>query len=94
MTRFMSVAAVLGLVFATGCGGDPCEDAGDRITAKFEECGITVDSTGDGEDVECTDALEATSDCLASCTEAADCGALDASDLDAAADYGTCVADC
>jgi len=85
----------LGLAaFAQGCGND-CDAAADEITAKFEECGITVSGgDGDGSGGECTEEAAAAATCLADCVTAAPCEALDGTDVDAALDYGTCVLDC
>jgi hypothetical protein len=94
MILFAAFAGIAGL--ATACGGDDCEKASDRITAKFEECGVPTDDDGDGdgEDAECTDEAAAQLECFADCAEAADCAAFDGSDADAALDYAGCLADC
>ncbi|MFZ5477967.1 MAG: hypothetical protein ACOZNI_14430 [Myxococcota bacterium] len=65
--------------FAIGCG-NACDKAGDRIVAKYDECGVdTTESEDEGEDVECTDELAEQSECLADVIEAADCSYLDGS---------------
>lgn len=85
---------IVPVAFLVGCGND-CDKAADRMTAKLEECGITVDDGGeDGEDVECTDTLATQSLCYADCTEAADCTALDGTDMDALMSYSECLAGC
>lgn len=80
--------------FLYGCS-DACEKAGDQITAKYEECGITLDEgDGDGESVECTDELATQSQCTADCTTAADCGVLDGTDTDMTGEAWTSYLDC
>lgn len=90
MTNIFRIAAVATLV---ACGGSTvCDETLD----KYEECGIEIpgggEATGETPDGYCEDGtLEA---CTANCTLNADCGALDGTDADAAADYATCVVDC
>ena len=82
--------------FLYGCG-DACDKAADRMTAKYEECGIDLGDGGEGgEDVECTDELGTQSECLAGCVEAADCTILDgtSTDVDALTAYADCAAGC
>lgn len=82
------------LALLSACS-DPCEKAGDRITAKYEECGIDVgEDTGGGEEVECTKEEEEAAICTADCVEAADCAALDGSDTDLALEYVDCLTGC
>lgn len=91
----MKKLALLALpIFVVGCATE-CDKASDRVTAKYEECGMTVDTTGDtGAEIECTDELAAQSTCVADCVEAADCAALDGSDVDAMTAYAECLGGC
>lgn len=77
-----------------GCGND-CDAAADDITAKYEECGITLPAGGDGDGGgECTDEAAKLATCLAACVTAADCKALDGSDPAALMKYGECTGKC
>lgn len=95
LRKMVVLSLVVGLgAFGAGCG-DPCEAAAEDFVASYEACGITTtDGGSDGAEVECTDTLQAQLECYAACAAAAPCEALDASDADAALDYGTCLADC
>lgn len=90
----LACALLLGLA-AVGCGKNKCEQAGDDITAKHDECSITV-STTDGSDssVECTDALGKQSECIAKCTTDASCDTLKGMDPDGAVAYAECLGGC
>ncbi|MCA9689910.1 MAG: hypothetical protein KC636_09900 [Myxococcales bacterium] len=92
---FFSMVLV-GSFMGSGCGKNDCEDASDRLAAKYDECGITTEDGGDGggAEVECSDALGAQLQCTADCADAAACGAFDGSDLDALASYGECASAC
>lgn len=92
--RRISLLALAALSLMVGCS-DPCEEAGDRITAAYEACGFEI-SDEDAEDAEseCSDKDGELAQCTADCVEAADCGALDGSDTDAALSYGECVLAC
>ena len=81
---------------AVACG-DPCQKASDRTLAALEACGVDTTATDDAADdveVECTEALQTMSECMADCAEAADCGAFDGSNADALTAYGECTAAC
>ena len=67
----------------TGCGGDACDDAADKL----EECGFTGGDSGD-EDAECT----GVSECAAECVNDASCE--DITSTDPTSSYFTCIADC
>ena len=69
-----------GGIFTVGCGGNDCESAADTIAAKQESCGVKTASTTSttGASVECTDALGKQSQCVAACTDKADCAVLKA----------------
>jgi hypothetical protein len=87
----VSALSVVGLV---GCGND-CDDAADRVTAKFEECGIEATDGGtSGETAECTEEAGALAQCTADCTEAADCGAFDGTNAEAATAWLECLGTC
>ena len=92
-TLFVLAAATFAL---TACKDD-CEKAADRITDKYDECGIdTSDGGDDGGDAECTDEAAALSECLADCVEGAACDVLDGTseDTDALLDYAECAGAC
>lgn len=76
MKKNLFVIALLGLgVFAVGCGGNDCEDAADRMAAKFDECGIPTTNNGEssGEEAECTEQAGKDAQALADKLEAASC---------------------
>jgi hypothetical protein len=89
-TAFIALSVSALAVFGVGCGND-CDDAADRITAKFEECGIDVASGGDAEGGECTEEAGAAAQKAAGCVEAASCEGLKGEDLEAAAAYAECI---
>jgi len=97
LRKFAVVSCFLGLAaFAQGCGND-CDAAADDISAKQDECGIDAPSDDGGdtaETVECTDALGTAALCTADCYTAASCETLKGEDVDGAADFATCLADC
>ena len=89
----VSILMVLALA---GCGGDACEDAAERLADKFEECDFPTGGGDDDDsgDTECTDEDAEAAECFADCAEDAPCGALNGTDLDAAAEYGMCAQNC
>jgi hypothetical protein len=88
----------LGLVLGTMAAcGDPCEKAGDRVTAKYEDCGIDIPEGGDtSADAECTDEAEALATCYADCIDAQECDVLagTATTTTGLTDYAACLGDC
>ena len=83
MKKIVFACAFLGLLgllgtLGSGCGGNACEAAGDRSNAKLESCGVTptVVSGTTSVSATCTDADAKYADCVATCTEAADCNCL------------------
>lgn len=92
--RPVHLLALLPLALATGCS-DPCQEASDRIAARYEECGFEV-SEEEQEDAEseCTDKEGEEALCVADCMEAADCAAFDGTDPDAAMAYSNCAVAC
>jgi hypothetical protein len=97
---FVTMGLIGSLTAGTGCGKNDCEDASDRILAKYDECEVP---TGDGEDgdaveVDCTDELGTQQQNLASCIEAASCEVVtvsgdtaDEAYLEALTTYSDCV---
>jgi hypothetical protein len=84
-----------------GLGGDlgldACEQATNRMEAKMANCGIeSAGSSGTTSttEVECTDEDAKGLTCMADCYEAADCPAVDGSDLDGALELGGCMLEC
>ena len=92
--RRISLLALASIGLMVGCS-DPCEEAGDRITVAYEDCGFDVTSEEEEEaEAECTDKDGELALCTADCVEEADCSALDGSDTDAALAYADCVLGC
>jgi hypothetical protein len=71
----------------------PCDTAANRISARFEECGIETTEEG-GEKAECTEEAGALAQCTADCTDAADCDAFDGSNAEAATAWLECLGVC
>ena len=96
MNKFSMILLSAGVLVA--CGGDECEKAADRMEAAMADCGIentsTATTTTGTTEAECTDEDAEGLSCMADCYEAADCAAVDGSDLDAALDLGGCMLEC
>lgn len=80
-----------------GDGQNPCERAGDRIIAVYEDCDIEFGGTDTGgETAECTEELGEMSLCLAACIEATSCEVLtgETSDTGEIMEYADCAVEC
>lgn len=80
MTKYLlAVVAVMGMS-TVACGGNKCDDAADRITAKIEECGgkAPAATDGEGDTAECTDEAATAAEKAATDFEAQDCEAIKA----------------
>lgn len=97
LRNFVVFSMVAGIAaFASGCGTD-CDAAADDVTAKYEECGITIPSVEDGgdEEPECTEAAGTLQLCQADCITAASCDVLNAKGTpEELAAYGECQTAC
>jgi hypothetical protein len=82
----------------TGGGRTPCEVAGDRIEARYEECGVHIPDHTGSEEIPCDEEDAAQALCTAACVEAAACGVLDGTNTDYTSDawvaYTECVTAC
>jgi len=95
MNKFSLILLSAGVLVA--CGGDECEKAADRMEAVMADCGIENTATGTTTgttEAECTDEDAEGLSCMADCYEAADCAAVDGSDLDLALELGGCMLEC
>lgn len=71
-----------------------CESAYEDIKTKFEDCGIEVADSEEGEETECTDEQAALMSCVADCYSVFDCSAFDGTDAKLSLDLGSCIAEC
>ena len=79
------IVLLIASAFAGACGGDPCEDALDKLTG---ECGLGagVGVNGGKNAAECKDRNE----CMANCVNASSCEDI----TSANSKYQTCLSDC
>ncbi|MBK8256204.1 MAG: hypothetical protein IPK82_26490 [Polyangiaceae bacterium] len=96
MKKIVMACGLLGLLsaFAAGCGGNKCEAAADKITAKYEGCSIDLTTTDGGEGAECTDEAGKLAECQANCFDAASCETLKGEDTDGALELADCISKC
>lgn len=80
-------------VGAVACG-PKCDST--AYTDKLTECGVDLPDAGDGDgaEVECTKEQAEIVACNDDCITAADCGAFDGTDADAALAWADCAAAC
>jgi hypothetical protein len=77
-----------------GCG-TACEQANERISSRYEECGFKSNGIPqDSGSTECSAAYGTYRHCFADCAESASCESLHGTDAEGAADFSRCIADC
>ena len=91
MTKYLFAAAALAAFGSVACGGNDCDDGADRTRAKRDECGLeSAEATAS--DAECTEEDGARAQRAAECYEAAECPALQGTDIPGSVVLGECLA--
>jgi hypothetical protein len=60
-----------------GIGKNACEAYGDKVIAKYESCGVTIEVGEEGGETACSDAQAQEAACLAPCVDLTPCECVD-----------------
>lgn len=101
MKNIILAFGLLGILGAAsvGCGGNACEAYADKALAKYESCGVTIETGEEAASGEtaCSDAQAKEADCLSPCVDLTPCECVDPEKIAAGectAEKGQEAADC
>ncbi len=81
MKNIILACGLLGILgaFSVGCGGNACEDYGNKVIAKYESCGVEIASGEEAASGEtaCSDAQAKEAECLSPCVDLTPCECVD-----------------
>jgi hypothetical protein len=101
MKNIILACGLLGILgaFSVGCGGNACDSYNDKVIAKYESCGVeleTGEEAASGETA-CSDTQAKQAECLSPCVDLTPCECVDPEKIAAGectAEKGQEAADC